>query len=146
MNLTSDKQPTPSMDEKECNGSLQVQTYTAKRSYPVPLAEVTISKDTPEGEIILFKGNTNASGKIPSIPLAGIKAIDALSPSIDFQNIVSKNSYKITVTHPDFLTMVYYNVPVYEGILSLQHVDMIPKSVSTDPSKPIKINEQTLKI
>ncbi len=146
MNPTSDNRSNPSINETEHNGSLEVQTYTAKRTYPVPHAEVTISRETSEGEVLLFRGETDASGKIPPIVLPGVKAIDTLSPRIDFKNIVSNNSYKITVSHPHFSTMIYYNVPVYEGILSIQSVDMVPKSVAADPSKPIEFKEQSFTI
>jgi len=144
MNIYSTSQTNQSSETH--NGTLKVQAFTARRTYPVPGAEVTISKETPEGEEIFFKGQTDISGQVPSISLPGVKAIDSFNPKIDFQDTVSTYSYNITVTHPDFLTMIYYNVPVYEGIMSIQSADMIPKSVSTDPNAPIVFNQQQSKI
>lgn len=35
-------------------------------------------------------------------------------------------SYRITVSHPDFMDAVIEQVPVFEGVTSLQAVDLIP--------------------
>lgn len=136
----------PSSFKKDHDGALVVQTFTAKRAYPVPGAEVIISQNTPEGEKIIYKGQTDISGKLFSIPLTGVKAADTFSPIIDFQDTVRTNSYKITVSHPDFLTMIFYNAPVFEGTLSIQNADMVPKIVSTNPSQPIEVYQKQQKI
>ncbi|WMI80094.1 hypothetical protein [Anaerotignum sp. MB30-C6] len=127
-------------------GALVVQTFTAKRAHPVPEAEVKISQNTPEGEKVIFKGETDISGKLFSIPLAGVKAVDTLNPKIDFQDLVRRNSYTITVSHPEYLTMIFYNAPVFEGILSIQSVDMVPKILSTSPNKPVEIHQKQQRI
>lgn len=131
---------------QEHNGTLAVQTYTAKRAYPVPRAEVTIFQNTPEGEKEIFRGQTDISGKLFSIPLPGVKAVDTLNPKIVFQDMIKAYSYTITVTHPDYVTTIFYNAPVFEGILSIQSTDLVPKVLAKDPTQPTKIHQKRPRI
>lgn len=136
----------PSSFKKENTGALIVQTFTSKRAFPVSQAEVVISQNTPDGEKVIYKGQTDISGKLFTIPLPCINTADTLNPKIGFQDNVKNYSYKITVTHPDFLTMIFYNIPVFEGTISIQSVDLVPKSLSTDPDKPIEIHHKQSRI
>lgn len=131
-----------SASPEQHNGGLIIQASTSKRTYPVSGASVTVTKKTPAGVIELYKELTDISGMTPPMSLPGIPEAQTLSPSADYQDLADKYSYDIVVTHPKYVTMMYYQVPVYEGVISVQGVDFIPKAASGAPDVPIKINER----
>lgn len=128
--------------KKQHIGWLIVQASAARQLYPVSGATVTVTQQTPTGSITLHTELTDISGLTSPMALGGIPESHTLTPTSDFEPIGNMYIYDVTVSHPYYVTMMYYNLPIYEGIKSVQSVNLFPKAVSPSPDAPIMVNEQ----
>jgi len=124
-------------------GTLQVTAATARRTYPVANANVTVSVHGTTPPSVLYNVQTDSSGMTPALRLPGVPVALSLVPNTDFSSIADRYSYDIAITHPSFITMLYTNVVIYESITSVQNADMIPKATSPNPDRPIRFDEKT---
>ena len=109
--------------QNQSNGAIKVQVTTASGTYPVAGAKVVISKDFLEGERQLFEQMTDESGTTQNIALPA----PARALSMDEEETETPYaSYRIQVTHPDYHSHVFENVPVFADVKSIQPVDLIP--------------------
>ncbi len=113
------------------NGGLRIQTFTTKGAFPVQNAIVTIAKPFDDGDYVIATLRTDNSGQTEVITLPAPDKNLSLSPG----NIKPYATYKVTVEHPDFITVVSKAIPIFQGNVSLQILDLIPKVV--DPSRKI---------
>lgn len=104
-------------DSGERFGSLKVRAFGGNIAYPIETAFVRLfdSKGKPISE-----GYTNQSGILdfPELPTPD----KSISESPNGEKGYA--TYKIIVTHPRFNTEIFENVPVFEGIESIQDVRM----------------------
>lgn len=119
-------------------GFLKTQVFTARRTFPVSKATVTVSKNFPEGRFVIATETTDESGNAPMITLPAVSKSLSNSPS----GALPYTAYDMTVSHPNFNTMYYYNIPIFEGILSEQNVDLIPLASTPSESGFDKIIEK----
>ena len=119
-------------------GFLLVQAVTANGALPVPNATVHIyrytepdengSFDTEDTDII-YSLRTDNSGRTEKVAL---EAKDKeLSQTPD--NPKPYTTYNLTVEADGFYESEKINVPVFQGIASIQTVEMIPLSEFSDP-------------
>ena len=110
------------MTEKN-SGSLQIRVYTAGGALPVPGAR-TVIRNT-EGQRILGSVVSDRSGSCAPLAVATPPRENSLSPEgaepvCSFCDIITTCEGYFPVTHR--------SIPVYEGVTSVQGVEMIPAS------------------
>lgn len=118
-------------------GYIMVQTLTARRTFPVANAIVEISKDFIQGRHIISRQITDLSGQIEKVEVPAVSKDFANSPG----NNHPYTTYTIIVKHPEYATLTFKDVPVFEGIVSWQTVDMVPLSVSNTSDEQTEFEE-----
>lgn len=105
----------------DINGYLKVNVYTAQDAIPLKNATVSIYKGTPPKDLIT-QLYTNDDGSTQSIILPTLSKPLSLEPS----DIKPYLGYDIRIEYPGYQTQYFVNVPIFEGIVSLQSVQMLP--------------------
>lgn len=107
-------------------GFLQVAVKTANGALPVPNANVSIySYSDNEGEgSILYSLTTDNDGKTDKVALKAKSKALSMSPSDS--EISPFTTYNIKVSADGFYENSYINAPIFEGITSIQPVELIP--------------------
>ena len=113
---------------------LQVHVTTARQSLPVPGAHVVVTgNDTShedysrEDAIILHKmASTDESGNTPEMTLPVGEAPDG---------------YTVEVSSPGFCRARHIHVPLYNGLKSIQAVDLIPLPEGSDISREMPYDQ-----
>lgn len=114
--------------------TIQAQTLTARRTIPVKGAKVSICKRLEDGKYKIAEGTTDESGQTEDIEVPAIDKQYSEQPGPE----QAYSFYDITVTHPEFTDIVITEVPVFEGIRSIQTVDMVPKAAAPDGTEYIQ--------
>lgn len=122
-------------------GFLTVDVKTANGALPVENAQVTIynsARDTEKdpsslSSDVIYNLTTDRSGKTQKVALKTKSAQLSQSPDekIPFM------SYNISVNADGFYDNSYLNVPIFQGITSIQEVFLIPLSEFASPTDPI---------
>ena len=114
-------------------GFLTVRAVTANGALPVADATVHIYEYPDEFDKertdILYSLRTDSSGKTDKIALDAKDKELSLSPD----NVKPYTTYNITVEKDGFYASEKLNVPIFQGITSVQTVEMIPLSEFSDP-------------
>lgn len=99
-------------------GKLKINVFTGNEAFPVISAFVKVLKD---GEL-LFSEFTDQSGSVQEIYLP--------APSRKISEIPRNGKgyaeYRVEVSHPRFNSVVLENVPVFDGVRSIQPVALEP--------------------
>ena len=103
-------------------GWLRIQAYTGLGSGPAPGATAVISRQFADGVHVFATVQTDESGIADDIPLPAPDKSLAESPAGE----APYADYRITVTRPGYRTEVYTEVPVFDGIKSIQPVQLTP--------------------
>ncbi len=120
-------------------GYIKTAVVTARGAIPLKGAEVTIYKTIDGATKIFAQGKTDESGDFANVALP--------TPSKELSKHPSENgvrpyaAYDILVTNPDYIPVKSYNVPVFEDIVSIQLVNMIPLSAAQSPDQVEEIYE-----
>ena len=110
------------IDENAKYGKLRVQTYASAQVFPIQNAKVLVEKEFDDGNHIFAEEYTDIDGVAQNITLP--TKSKELSQTPD--SPIPYSTYTIRVTHPQFEEITFYNVPIFEGIESLQPVAMLP--------------------
>lgn len=110
------------MAENTRTGELRVQAESGRRAFPVPGAQVTVSKNFTDGMRIFATGVTDENGILEGIFLPAPSRTISQAPS----DTVPYSAYQITVTHPGFQGEQFIQVPIFDGIKSIQPVRFVP--------------------
>ncbi|MCI8331844.1 MAG: carboxypeptidase regulatory-like domain-containing protein [Clostridiales bacterium] len=102
----------------ETYGFLIVNSRTALGALPVPGASIKV---TGGGNTYTFV--TNESGSSPRIELPAPSRTYSLSPN---QGVTPYSSYDVTVSASDYYPVEVKSIPIFDGIVSVQDVNMIP--------------------
>lgn len=103
-------------------GELRIQATAGGRAVPIAGAEVTVSKTFTDGSQIFATAVTDASGIVDGIELPAPDKSQSQNPSGDAPYSV----YTVTVSHPGYRSEIYTQVPIFDGIKSIQPVHFIP--------------------
>lgn len=103
-------------------GRLSVRVYTAAGAIPLEGAIVIIRDSPSAGGGIVVSLRTDRSGMTPTVTLPAPPKALAQQPG----NVKPYCTYGIDVILPGYYTPVFENVPIYDGITSVQNVGMIP--------------------
>lgn len=124
-------------------GALIIQVALAKGA--IPLSGVHITVNATEGDEIQPETfMTDNSGKTPPIVLPAPSAVYSQTPG---GNIKPYSVYNITAQLAGYYPEELTNVPVFEGITSIQPIMMIPLSEAHVPKDELYIDEnQSVKL
>ena len=111
--------PTAYSDGK---GSLKISVYTGDEAFPVMSALVQVFN----GEKLVFQEFTDLSGSVDEIYLPAPSRTISESPG----NSGGYATYKVVVSHPRFNTVIFEDVPVFDGAESVQPVAMEPRNIN----------------
>ncbi len=118
-------------------GSLRVQAFSGRQTFPVVNARVIVSKDFTDGTYTFFDDLTDTSGIVENMTLSS----PGRNVATENNTVLPYSTYTIKVTHPFFRTTVYNNVPVFDGITSIQPVNLVPKTGTPIDDDDIVYNE-----
>ena len=120
--------------ENPDSGVIKTQVFTARRTYPVENAQVNLYKVFPDGAYLIDSQFTDRSGQVKPVTVPALERSLSEPPGDPTPYV----SYRITVSHPDFMDAVIEQVPVFEGVTSLQAVDLIPAAAAPvdSPDEP----------
>lgn len=116
--------------ENPASGTIKTQVFTARGAYPVEQAQVDLYKVFPEGDYLISRQYTDRSGQVNPVTVPVYQRSLSESPGDSTPYV----SYRVAVTHPGFADAVIEQVPVFEGVTSLQSVNLIPMAAT--PSAP----------
>ena len=123
---TSATADTPDMSG---NGRLIVNVTTVRGLYPVKNALVTVFKGGADNMEVVDRLNTDESGKTPIFNLPAPPAVLTESP----ENTVRPYAFYNILTEADgFIDNINYNATIFDGVTSLQNVNMVPRSKEND--------------
>lgn len=128
--------------QNEDFGFLSVNVKTANGALPLENALVTVYSSPPPSRDnepslkdtdVIFSLTTDESGKTERVALATKPIELSQTPNEEFPNL----TYNILVTRDGYYDNTYLNVPIFEGITSIQEVLLIPLSEFSSPTDPI---------
>ena len=100
------------------SGFLRVQTFAGPQTIPVPDANVLVTRDFIDGARRFASGKTAQSGVLDGIVLPAPDGSLAQQPG----TIPPYSLYDSQVSHPDYRTEIYKQVPIFDGVKSIQPV------------------------
>lgn len=118
-------------DEYEGSGSGQqsnnfrFQVYTARDALPIKGAVCIIKRKNNGGYVTMFEQVTDLSGQTTPVSLPAPPASLSQSPGNTVQPYAL---YDAEVSAKGYNTVEIRNIPVFEGVLSVQRVAMIPRT------------------
>ena len=130
------------MNNSDEIGFLVVSVKTANGALPIEGASVTIYAYEKENEKngsstlkndVIYNLKTDLNGKTPKIALK----TKSKSLSNNPENVFPYQTYNAYVTKDGYYDSTYINIPIFQGITSLQEADLIPLSEFASPTDPI---------
>lgn len=112
------------MKENPKTGALKIQTNTAQQTIPVTNALIEVSKNFNGIRRVFYSLRTDNSGIVDDILLPAPDKSLSQQPS----NKKPFSNYDIHVEHPGFNSKDYSGVLIFDGIKSIQQIDLIPLS------------------
>jgi hypothetical protein len=120
---------------------LKVQVFAAEQSFPISNAKVSVTVMLKMGEKELYNGYTDIDGVVDNISLP---APDN-SYSLDENNTIMPYAvYNLTVTHPKYASAEFKRVPVFDSVISIQPVQLVPLTKSGTEPKATVIDGQPM--
>ena len=115
-------------------GFLRVQVYTAQKTFPIVGASVKIWKEIENQKFSFGEYITDQHGFIPLLNLPTCPREHSLYPSDKKMYL----NYCVEVSSPGFIKIVYYTINIFDNVISVQYVDLIPEG--TLPGKQTQID------
>lgn len=106
-------------------GFLKMQVFTARGAIPVQGAQVTVSRRIGEGDHVFSSALTDRDGLIAPIPLPAPDRSLSEEPESQGEPVPFA-TYNIRTEYPGHITVENFNVPIFDGIVSIQPVSMTP--------------------
>ncbi len=104
-------------------GSLRFSTYTARNALPVPNARIIVTKVIGGSRHSFYDLTTDASGQTQEVALPAPPSSLSQSPNIKIQPY---SVYDADITAEGYIPVSVRNLPVFEGILSVQRAALVP--------------------
>lgn len=117
-------------NENDSVGFLIVSVNTANGALPVEGATVTVYGGNEAESDVIYSLKTDESGRTEKVVLSTKSKELSTEPG----NIAPFKSYNIEVSAPGYYDNNYINVPIFQGITSLQGVSLIPLSEFSAPN------------
>lgn len=122
--------------QNPAHGMLKAQAYAGERIYPVANVRVDISRKFPAGIYAIDAQWTDISGLTEPVALPVQPAANSKTPG----QWEPYTSYDVTFSHPGYTTVIVHNVEVFEGITSLQFMEMIPRGAAPGGREVVEYN------
>ena len=106
------------LQNNEKAGFLRVQAFAGPQTIPVANAEVLVTRKFLDSTRRFALGKTDESGILDGIVLPAPDGSLAQQPG----SIRPYALYDVRVSHPDYRTEIYQNVPIFDNIKSIQPV------------------------
>lgn len=116
-------------------GQLIVNVRTAGGAYAVENASITVYNTLRTGIEMVARVRSDVSGQSPELELPAPDREESLSPGANGTGLPYAN-YIIQTVKEGYYSVTNNNVAVFSGVTSVQNIDMIPLSTSTDPNQP----------
>lgn len=100
-------------------GLLKIKTFIGNTYLPISKVKIEVYKEFKDKKQIFFTGYTGESGLIDNISLP------SPSKQANYQNGAS--TYQIEAKHPSYEDKTIDTVYIYDGIKSIQQIEMLPK-------------------
>ncbi|MGN1339325.1 MAG: carboxypeptidase-like regulatory domain-containing protein [Oscillospiraceae bacterium] len=104
-------------------GSLSFRTYTARNALPVPNANIVVFKEIGGQRHTFYTLTTDRSGQTEEVTIPAPPSSLSQSPTSAVQPY---SLYDAEITAEGFDPVSVKNLPIFEGILSVQRTAMIP--------------------
>lgn len=104
-------------------GTVRFRTYTARGALPVPGAKIVVSKNIGGEKHVFYTLTTDISGQTPVISLPAPPKELSITPD---STITPYAVYNAEVTSSGYNDVLITNMPVFEGVLSIQRVALVP--------------------
>lgn len=128
----------PSNSEAQSGrGYLKVMVTAADNALPILGVSVTVTSGTGVSAVLLNKQTTDGAGETVSIELPAPSKELSLSPG----NGSTFAKYNVRADFPGYYTVENIDVPVFDGQVSMQPIQMIPLPESDINGKKITILE-----
>lgn len=115
-------------------GKFKAKAFTAKQTLPIEGAYVTVYK-VQDGKTHIFNIlRSDENGITDEIQLPTVSK----DLSLTLENSNPYETYNVKVEYPGYLDMIAMNVPIFEGITSIQPFELIPSS-TLKPNQKIPI-------
>ena len=108
------------------SGKLRIQAYASQQVFPIQNAKVTVEKEFRNGRYLFNESYTDIDGIAQNIVLPAKDKRLSLTASGE----IPYTTYTVTVSHPQFETLVFDRVPIFDSIESMQPAAMTPKADS----------------
>lgn len=107
-------------------GSLKIQASMANRTYPVPDVRIVVSKEFTDGLHVFYEAETDQDGIVDGLLLPAPPKELSLQPDTVTDPF---SVYKITASKVGFREEDFIQVPIFDGIKSIQPVRMVPQGI-----------------
>ena len=108
-----------------CQGTLRFRTYTARNALPVPNARVVVFKVIGGKPHTFYELVTDQSGQTEEVPLPTPSSQLSQTPDSGVQPY---SLYDADITAVGYAPVYVRNLPIFEGILSVQRTALVPSS------------------
>lgn len=105
-------------------GTLKIQAFTAQQALPVENVHIVIKKDFQDQTQTFFDGFTDSSGIIDNVQLPAPKK--SLSEDENYRGL-TYSTYDIEATHPEYQKVNLDEVTIFDGVKSIQPINLTPK-------------------
>ena len=102
-------------------GLLRVQAFSGPQTVPVPDADVLVTRSFIDGTRRFAAGKTDRSGILDGLVLPAPESTLSQQPG----TVRPYALYDIRVSHPNYRTEIYRDVPIFDGIKSIQPVQFL---------------------
>ncbi len=117
-------------DANNRRGTARFRTYTARGALPVKGAKITVYKTIGGQKHIFYNLITDMSGQTPVISLPAPPKELSIAPE---STVNPYSVYNADVIAEGFNDVLISNMPIFEGILSVQKVALVPELNTNQP-------------
>lgn len=117
--------------ENSGTGTLKVQVYIAKGAIPLQDAAVYVTKEFNGSPRVFFSGTTDADGIVAGIQLPAPPRQESQQP----EEVPPYATYNIYVDAAGYRPEEFKGVPIFDGVQSIQPVNMTPANGADLPAE-----------
>lgn len=121
----------------DSKGQLIVRLSTSNSASPIKGGIVLVSLDTSQGERLIKSLVTNENGETRVITLDTVSQSQSQSPGINNPYA----SYSIRASADGYFTIDSVNAPIFENIVAIQTIEMIPLPEGFEGDTVLKSND-----